>query len=140
MAAPKTKTTSKAKATKKVVRSTESQGKLKKTAAKKASAPVRRQAPSVLLHPYITEKTANMTEKGRYAFVIDARTNKSQVKKEVEQTYGVKVQKVTCVRVKPQKTIFRRRYVGTKAGMKKAYVILKKGEKIDLYTQNKKSK
>lgn len=113
---------------------------VKKATTSKKPALVRVQSMSVLLRPYITEKTANMTENGRYAFVVDSRANKPEIKKAVEKTYGVKVQKVTCVRVKPQKTIYRRRHAGMKAGLKKAYVILKKGEKIDLYTQKKKTK
>ena len=109
----------------------------RKAVDKKEVLSTRIQDRSVLLYPYITEKTANLTEKGQYVFSVDVRANKPQVKREIEGLYGVRVTKVTCIRVRPQKTVYRRRHTGYKSGMKKAYIRLKKGQTIDVYTKTK---
>ena len=92
----------------------------------------------ILKKPLLTEKVAQITEKlNRYAFIVDPRANKIQIKTAIEAMYGVNITAVNTMR-----------YVGklksrnTKAGMvsgraatvKKAIVTLKDGETIDFYS------
>lgn len=53
----------------------------------------------VLLYPLVTEKAVNMIEaENKVTFVVDDRAGKSEVKKAVEEAYGVKVIKINVVR------------------------------------------
>jgi large subunit ribosomal protein L23 len=92
----------------------------------------------VLIRPVITEKVNSQMEKsGRYTFVIDKRANKLEVKKAVEEFYGVKVQDVnTAVVPAKAKTRMTKAGIlsGRKSGYKKAIVTLAEGESIDLFS------
>jgi large subunit ribosomal protein L23 len=92
----------------------------------------------VLVRPVITEKVNGQMEKsGRYTFVIDKRANKLEVKKAVEEFYGVKVDDVnTCVVPAKAKTRMTKAGIlsGRKSGYKKAIVTLAAGESIDLFS------
>ena len=49
----------------------------------------------VLLKPVVTEKMSAESEKfNRYGFVVDKRANKVEIKKAVEELYGVTVDRV----------------------------------------------
>jgi large subunit ribosomal protein L23 len=78
-----------------------------------------------------------MEKSGRYTFVIDKRANKLEVKKAVEEFYGVKVDDVnTAVVPAKAKTRMTKAGIlsGRKSGYKKAIVTLAKGESIDLFS------
>ncbi len=92
----------------------------------------------VLIKTILSEKINKQTEKmNRYAFVVNRKANKLEIKKAVEEFYGVQVQNVNTA-VIPSKAKARQ----TKAGMvtgrkpakKKAYVTVADGESIDLYS------
>jgi large subunit ribosomal protein L23 len=95
-------------------------------------------AADVLIRPVITEKVNSQMEKsGRYTFVIDKRANKLEVKKAVEEFYGVKVEDVnTAVVPAKAKTRMTKAGIlsGRKSGYKKAIVTLAAGETIDLFS------
>lgn len=92
----------------------------------------------IIQKPILTEKASLITEKlNRYAFKVDHRANKIQIKSAVEEMFGVTVVAVnTAVVAGKTKT----RY--TKAGFvsgrspkyKKAIVTIKDGETIDFYS------
>lgn len=86
---------------------------------------------SVLKEPQITEKASQLTKGNQYTFKVSAEVNKVQVKKAVEQLYGVDVIGVKIV--KAQK---KRRRVGRISGWTKAYkkavVRIKEGQKIEV--------
>jgi large subunit ribosomal protein L23 len=93
---------------------------------------------SILIKPIITEKATNDSElNNRYTFQVNTKANKVEIKKAVESAYGVSVEKVRTINVRPER---RTRY--TKTGIqhgktnatKKAIVQLAEGETIDLYT------
>lgn len=91
----------------------------------------------VLIKPVVTEKVNRQTEKhGRYCFMVDKKANKLEIKKAVEDFYGVTVTDVNTL-VAPAKT--KQRYTkagfisGRKPSYKKAVVTVAKGENIDLY-------
>src|SRR6201996_5769546 len=95
-------------------------------------------ATDVLIRPVITEKVnAQMERSGRYTFVVGKAANKLEIKKAVEEFYGVKVTDVNTV-VVPAKA--KTRYTkagflsGRKPSYKKAIVTLSEGESIDLFS------
>ena len=49
----------------------------------------------VLIRPLVTEKLTRLMEEGKYAFVVDLKANKVEIRKAIEARYpGVKVGKV----------------------------------------------
>ena len=50
---------------------------------------------SIILHPYVTEKTMNLMEhENSLEFVVKRNSNKQTIKKAIEKMFEVKVQKV----------------------------------------------
>ena len=88
---------------------------------------------NVLVKPLLTEKTSKETEAyNRYAFVVDLKANKNQIKSAVEKFFDVKVVSVHTATL-PGKT--KRAGKGHKktANSKKAYVQLQDGQKIEFF-------
>ena len=95
------------------------------------------QLAEVLIKPIITEKANNQQEKlKRYAFRVSKKANKLEIKKAVEDFYGVSVVDVNTL-VVPGKN--KTRYTkagfikGVRPAYKKALVTLAEGDAIDLY-------
>lgn len=93
---------------------------------------------NILLKPIVTEKmTAQGDKYNRYGFVVDRKANKLQIKKAVEDLYGVTVDSVNTMRysgkVKTRNTKSGL-LVGRTAATKKAVVTLAEGNKIDFYS------
>ena len=93
---------------------------------------------SILIKPIITEKATMQSETlNAYAFEVNTKANKVEIKKAVEAAYGVSVEKVRTINVRPdRKTRFTKTGVqnGKTKAVKKAIVQLAEGEEIDLYT------
>ncbi len=85
-----------------------------------------------LVKPLVTEKAANLSEKGKYAFIVNINANKIEIAKAVSDVYGVKVEAVNIIKMKG-KTVSRGRIKGSRNDFKKAIVTLKKGETIQIY-------
>jgi len=92
---------------------------------------------SILIKPIITEKaTAQSEDLNVYAFEVARSANKVEIKKAVEEFYGVNVETVRTAIV-PAK--FQTKYTkaglvrGRKSAYKKALVKVVSGESIDLY-------
>ena len=92
----------------------------------------------ILIKPIVTEKMTVQGDKlNRYGFIVERTANKLEIKKAVEQMYGVSVEDVNTVNYHGKR---KSRY--TKAGMltgranhyKKAYVTLAGEDKIDFYS------
>jgi len=92
----------------------------------------------IIKKPILTEKASKLTEKlNRYAFKVDHRANKIQIKQAVEQMFGVAVVAVNTAVVAGKA---KSRY--TKAGFvsgrtvkyKKAIITVRDGDVIDFYT------
>ena len=91
----------------------------------------------VLIKPLVTEKISAMNENGRYGFVVARTANKVEIKKEVEKTYGVTVERVnTMIQAGKSKSKFTKSGVieGKKPTYKKAIVQVAEGEIIDFYS------
>lgn len=92
----------------------------------------------ILKKPLLTEKVAMLTEKlNRYAFKVDHRANKIQIKGAVEAMYGVNVTAVNTMKYEG-KLKSRNTKAGSVSGrpskFKKAVITLKDGETIDFYS------
>ncbi len=87
----------------------------------------------ILISPRITEKGAYLAEQGAYAFNVSDKANKKDIAAAVKEIYKVSPRKVTLINV-PSKRVMTRgtNRMGATAGGKKAYVFLKKGDKIEL--------
>lgn len=91
----------------------------------------------ILVRPVLTEKVNSQMEKAdRYTFVVDKKANKLEVKKAIEEFYGVKVEAVNTMIVPAKaKSRFTKAGMmkGRKSGYKKAIITLASGESIDLF-------
>lgn len=85
---------------------------------------------SVLIRPRITEKASLKSESAVYTFEIAKSATKSEVTKAFVEKYKINPVKVSTVTI-PAKNVFVRGKRGIKSGYKKAYVYLKKGDKIE---------
>jgi len=92
---------------------------------------------SILIKPIITEKaTADTDLNNRFAFVVKNKANKVEIKKAVEAAYGVSVEKVRTMNVRPdRKTRYTKTGIqtGKTNAYKKAIVQLAEGDTIDFY-------
>ena len=87
---------------------------------------------NVLLRPRITEKAALGADKSNvYIFEVASSATKKSISASIRDVYGVKPEKVRVAAI-PAKRVFVRGKKGVKSGGKKAYVYLKKGDKIEL--------
>ena len=92
----------------------------------------------IIKKPVITEKMTAITEKlNRYAFIVDKRANKLQIKQDVQDLYGVQVESVNTINYEGK---LKSRYTktgvisGRRDAFKKAIVTLAKGETIDFFS------
>ena len=89
-------------------------------------------ADKVIIEPLLTEKTNLLRETHKYAFRVDPRANKLQVREAVEQLFGV--HPVNCriinVKRKPKRVRFRKGYTSS---WKKAIVTLPPSETIGIF-------
>jgi len=88
-------------------------------------------APLVLESPHIAEKPTRLAELNQYVFKVYQETNKTQIKKAIEEVYGVDVVKVRIIKV-PAKRRRIGRTTGYRKGYKKAIVKIKEGQKIEI--------
>src|SRR4030042_1648701 len=85
----------------------------------------------VLKEPHISEKATQFFDDGKYTFRIFPWANKIEVKKAINDLYGVRVKDVRIINIKA-KTRTLRGMEGKKHGYKKAIVTLGSGEKIEI--------
>ncbi|MEL6968897.1 MAG: 50S ribosomal protein L23 [Bacteroidota bacterium] len=94
-------------------------------------------AKPILIKPLITEKAEVLSEGlNKYSFVVDRKANKVEIRKAVEEMYGVAVTSVNTA-VMPGKAKNRTTKSGILRGRisayKKAVVTLADGEEIDFF-------
>ncbi len=85
----------------------------------------------VILRPRITEKATDEQQKGVYIFEVRKDATKISVRKTIEKIYKVNPRKINIVK-NPAKNLIVRGRKGVKPAVKKAYVYLKDGDKIDI--------
>lgn len=82
----------------------------------------------IILKPVLTEKSYDDLSVKKYTFLVDLRANKNQIRKAVEEIFGVKVQRVNTMR---QIGKLKRQgyHIGRRPETKKAFVTLTKDSK-----------
>jgi len=92
----------------------------------------------IIIKPVITEKMTTMGESlNRYGFIVHKKANKLQIKKAVEDLYGVDVESVNTMNYSGKvKSRFTKSGAisGRSNAFKKAIVTLAEGETIDFYS------
>lgn len=92
----------------------------------------------VLIKPVITEKMTGISGKlHQYGFIVNRNANKIQIKKAVEDMYGVTVESVNtiCHAGKSKSRNTKKGFVtGRTDAFKKAIVTINKGQTIDFYS------
>ena len=119
-------------------------GKKKNTSASVATDPVviksaksthlnTKNAASVIMKPRITEKTALLGDKNVYTFEVKKGATKYEVRDAIKALYKVTPVRINIVNKQPRHSISRARGRDMmEHGLRKAYVFLKKGERIEL--------
>lgn len=88
----------------------------------------------IIKRPIITEKSTSLSAQNFYTFEVDKGATKPQIKRAMEESFGVHVIEVKTANVRGKtRKVGRRRQVVKSASWKKAYVLLKEGEKIDIF-------
>ena len=86
-----------------------------------------------ILSPFVTEKSTNLSDQNKIIFKVPTKTNKINLKKNIEKIFKVTVTKINIINKQPRKKIVRGKKVKV-MGYKKAIITLKKGQSIDLTT------
>lgn len=92
----------------------------------------------ILIKPIVTEKMTDQGEKAnRFGFIVAREANKIQIKKAVEELYGVTVESVrTMIYGGKKKSRFTKSGVltGRTSTYKKAIITVAEGDTIDFYS------
>lgn len=83
--------------------------------------------------PILTEKSLSEAKKGKYTFFVPRALTKNQIKKLVNNTFGVHVIGISTIKISGES---KRNFKGKKQRImprKKAIISLKEKEKIDLF-------
>ena len=86
----------------------------------------------IIIEPVVTEKTNTMRESHKYAFKVNPKANKHQIKEALKKMFEVNPVKCQVINVKRKPK--RMRYqLGYTATWKKVIVTLPSSEKIDIF-------
>ena len=77
----------------------------------------------IIIKPVITEQSMEATEEKKYVFQVAIDANKIEIKKAVEEIFGVKVEKVNTIRMEGKEKRMGV-HIGRRANWKKAMVKL----------------
>lgn len=86
---------------------------------------------NIIIAPVITEKSAAQAESNVYTFKVSKDANKIEIKKAIEEAFGVTVIKINTLITKAKDKRVGK-YTGKTKTFKKAFVTLKDGDKIEL--------
>jgi len=85
----------------------------------------------ILIAPVVSEKSYALLDEGKYTFIVDPRSNKTEIKIAIEQVFKVKVDSVHTLNRKG-KTRRTRFGLGKRKDTKRAIVTLREGS-IDIF-------
>ena len=88
----------------------------------------------VIIAPVISEKSYGLLEQNQYTFLVDPRSNKTEIKIAVEKIFDVKVTNVNTINRKGKRKRTRAGF-GTRRNVKRAIVTLRAGDRIDVFGQ-----
>lgn len=84
----------------------------------------------VIIRPRITEKSGILSQNGVYTFEVTKSANKQAIARAIAELYKVTPVKLAVINT-PIKNVFVKNRRGQVAGIRKAVVTVKKGDKID---------
>ena len=85
----------------------------------------------VIIAPVVSEKTYGLMDEGKYTFLVDPRSNKTEIKYAIESIFDVKVASVNTLNRQGKRTRTRAGW-GKRKDTKRAIVALKDGS-IDIF-------
>jgi large subunit ribosomal protein L23 len=86
----------------------------------------------IILKPVISEKTYSLIDQNKYTFLVDPRSNKTEIKIAIEKIFEVKVLSVNTMNQNGK--VKRRGHTsGKRPNTKKAIVTLAAGDEIELF-------
>ena len=85
----------------------------------------------IIVRPVITEKAMKTAENNQVIFVVSLKATKPQIKKAIENVFGVEVKSVNTLR-QAGKVKSVRGKPGVRSDVKKAIITLAKGQTIDV--------
>ena len=88
----------------------------------------------ILLAPVVSEKSYGLLDEGKYTFIVDPRSNKTEIKIAVEKVFGVKVIAVNTIN-RLGKVRRTRAGLGKRPDTKRAIVTVAEGQHIDIFGQ-----
>ena len=90
----------------------------------------------VIIRPVVSEKSYAGIEENTYTFLVDKRSNKTEIKEAIQQIWNVQVTSVRTLNRKGK--VKRRRYTtGKRADEKRAIVTLAQGDHIEIFETGK---
>lgn len=93
---------------------------------------------NIVLKPLISEKGVKLQDLHKYCFKVVRQATKADIRAEMKRLFSVDVVDVNmCVVPGKKKRVPRTRWFTKAANWKKAFVTLKEGQKIDLFSVNK---
>lgn len=87
----------------------------------------------ILVAPVLTEKSYVGFEEGKYTFLVDPRSNKTEIKIAIEKAFDVKVSSVNTIN-RTGKTRRTRFGLGKRKDTKRAVVSVAAGQSIDIFS------
>ena len=84
----------------------------------------------IIYAPIITEKTASLANKNKYAFKVSPKANKTEIKQAIESIFKVKIMSITTSNSHPKKKRVGK-YTGMTNKYKRAIVKLAEGQSIN---------
>ena len=78
----------------------------------------------IIIKPVITEQSMEEADEKKYVFKVAVDANKIEIKKAIEETFGVKVEKVNTIRMEGKEKRQGAAPAGRRASYKKAMVKL----------------
>ena len=86
----------------------------------------------IIFRPVISEKTYGLLDENKYTFIVDPRSNKTEIKQAIQAIFDVKVVSVNTLN-RPGKKKRRGFIVGKRPDTKRAIVTLAPGDEIELF-------
>jgi large subunit ribosomal protein L23 len=88
----------------------------------------------VIIEPVVSEKSYALMETGVYTFIVNPDANRIEIRKAVEDIFGVRVLKVNTLNRRGKRKRNRRSFsFGSRSNTKRAIVTLVAGDRIDLF-------
>jgi large subunit ribosomal protein L23 len=91
-------------------------------------------ARDVIVRPVVSEKSYGLLDEGAYTFIVAPGSNKTEIRRAVEEIFGVQVVKVNTLNRKGKRKRNRRQATfGKRSDTKRAIVTLAEGQTIPIF-------